>query len=278
MFWGQDGSLFVNFPYCRNRIGLLSSSAIPANGSQETEVNLESGGKIASHLAKYSHHRDGRAHFSQDGKIFTAIKRQSVALDIQSGHIFSLYIQGLNALDQVDESKDLVPSPKRALVNFEVKPSEAVKIVGRWYDVTSLDIHTSEDTVGPAIPTTDGDGVWRNGRLISSPHPNETHVLVLTCHEIGSFGTPAEVFQFCGGFDPPEIMTDPTKEAGFLMFTYPVVGAEELRKRVGSVDYIRKASGLWGRMKVHLSESSALTKNGPALFTKPDPATRLRRG
>ena len=28
----------------------------------------------------------------------------------------------------------------------------------------------------------------------------------------------------------------------------------------------------------HSTVASALTKNGPALFTKPDPATRLRRG
>ena len=28
----------------------------------------------------------------------------------------------------------------------------------------------------------------------------------------------------------------------------------------------------------HTKGASALTKNGPALFTKPDPATRLRRG
>ena len=33
--------------------------------------------------------------------------------------------------------------------------------------------------------------------------------------------------------------------------------------------YLAKNVGGW---------TSALTKNGPALFTKPDPATRLRRG
>ena len=30
--------------------------------------------------------------------------------------------------------------------------------------------------------------------------------------------------------------------------------------------------------RLPFSDASALTKNGPALFTKPDPATRLRRG
>jgi hypothetical protein len=69
-------------------------------------VNIECGGKVTSHLVKYSHHPDGRAHFSQDGKILTAIKRQSIALDRQNGHMFTLYIQGLHALDVARTAKD----------------------------------------------------------------------------------------------------------------------------------------------------------------------------
>jgi hypothetical protein len=37
----KDGSLFINFPYFRHRTGLLSSSAIPGNGQEQTQVNLE---------------------------------------------------------------------------------------------------------------------------------------------------------------------------------------------------------------------------------------------
>ena len=69
--------------------------------------------RITSHLVKYSHHVDGRAHFSQGGKILTAIKRQSMALDKQYGHIFSLLVQGLNA---VDPAKDELQSTKRAVI------------------------------------------------------------------------------------------------------------------------------------------------------------------
>ena len=46
---------------------------------------------------------------------------------------------------------------------------------------------------------------------------------------------------FYGGFDPAEIMTDPTKEAGFLAFLYPLSEAEKIRERLGSVDYIPKS-------------------------------------
>jgi len=32
-------------------------------------------------------------------------------------------------------------------------------------------------------------------------------------------------------------MTDPTKEAGFLMFKYPIADAEAIEQRIGTVDY-----------------------------------------
>ena len=44
--------------------------------------------------------------FSQDGKIRTAIKRQSIALDRQQGHIFSVLFQGLEAFDSATGAKD----------------------------------------------------------------------------------------------------------------------------------------------------------------------------
>jgi hypothetical protein len=44
------------------------------------------------------------------------------------------------------------------------------------------------------------------------------------------------MFLFYGGFDPAEMMTDPTKEAGFLAFLYPLSAAEMTRERLGSVD------------------------------------------
>jgi len=72
----KDGSVFIRFPYFQHRTGILSSSEIPATGERKADVNIDFGGKVTSHRVKYSHHPDGRAHFSQDGKIFTAIKRQ----------------------------------------------------------------------------------------------------------------------------------------------------------------------------------------------------------
>ena len=121
----KDGSFFISFPYFRHRTGLLSISSIPANGSRESQVNLEHGGRVTSHLVKYSHHVDGRAHFSQDGRIFTTIKRQSVALDKQDGHIFSLLIQGLSALDPAHDELHPPSVPLSNLRWNRPKPSNS---------------------------------------------------------------------------------------------------------------------------------------------------------
>jgi hypothetical protein len=239
--FGEDGSLFITFPYFRHRTGILSASAIPATGTRQSQVNLEQGGKVTSHLVKYSHHTDGRAHFSQSGKIITAIKRQSIALDRQHGHIFSLIIQGLHALDVAHAVKDAGTSPKRGVVDFQIEPSEAIKFVGRWFDVTKMRLNNPTPTIGPTLLTLDPDSVQRNACLFASPLANAKHVLAVTCERVPKLGPQPEMFMFYGGFDPAEIMTDPTKEAGFLAFLYPLSEADKIRERLGSVDYIPKS-------------------------------------
>jgi hypothetical protein len=231
----KDGSLFVSFPYFRHRTGLLSASSIPANGSRESQVNLEHGGKVSSHLVKYSHHVDGRAHFSQDGKIFTAIRRQSIALDRQHGHIFSLLIQGLKAFDP---AKDELQSSKRTSIEFSMETPEAIKFVGRWFDVNAMRFSSPTPTIGPVVSGLDPDGDRTDQIFTASPYANAQHVLAISCVPIPSLGPEPEIFVFYGGFSSPDIMTDPAKEAGFLAFLYPIVEPEELRQRLGSVDFV----------------------------------------
>jgi hypothetical protein len=239
--FGRDGSLFITFPYFRHRVGLLSTSTIPATGTRQSQVDLKHGGKVTSHLVKYSHHVDGRVHFSQTGKIVIAIKRQSIALDRQHGHLFSLLIQGLSALDVADQVKDAGTSPKRSVVNFEVEQSEAVKFVGRWFDINRMRFSNPTPTIGPIVPTTDADGLQRNACILASSHANARHVLAVTCQGIAKLGPDPEIFMFYGGFDPPDRMTDSTREAGFLAFLYPLPEPEGMRERLGSVDYTPKS-------------------------------------
>ena len=236
----EDGTLYVHFPYFQHRIGILSSSEIPATGERKADVSLEDGGKVTSHRVKYSHHPDGRAHFSQDGKIFTAIKRQSISLDTQNGHMFTLYIQGLHALDTAKTPRDDEGnSPDRSVIDFHIEPMpEAVKFVGRWFDVSKLRVSDPNVTLGPRQIAVDPDGVRVDTVLVASPYADAKHVLVISCVVIPRLGPDREIFLFHGGFDAPETMTDPTKEAGFLAFLYPLSEAANVRERLGSVDYI----------------------------------------
>lgn len=238
--FGTDRSLFITFPYFRHRTGILSSSSIPATGTRESQVNLEQGGKVTSHLVKYSHHTDGRAHFSQTGKIITAIKRQSIALDKQHGHMFSLLIQGLSGLDAAHPTKDALTSIERAIVEFAIDTPEAIKIVGRWFDVNRVPCSNPAKTIGPLITGVDPDGIQRNAILVASPKADARNVLAITCEHIPRLGPDPEMFMFYGGFDPVEILNDTNREAGFLAFLYPIPDADKLRERLGSVDYIPK--------------------------------------
>jgi hypothetical protein len=225
IMFAKDGSLFVSFPYFRHRTGILSSSLIPADGRQETTIDLQNGGKVTSHLVKYTHHRDGRAHFSQDGKIFTAIKRQSIALETQHGHMFSLLIQGVTGLEQADPAKDIGASEERAIIDFEVESPEAIKFIGRWYDVNRMRFSNPVVSIGPIVPLFEPGAPALRGCMVASPHVNTKHVLIVSCQAIPKLGSEPEKFMFYGGFDPGDTMRDSTKEAGFLAFTYPISDA-----------------------------------------------------
>jgi hypothetical protein len=236
----EDGTLFAHFPYFRHRTGILSSSEIPATGQRKADVNIEHGGKVTSHRVKYSHHPDGQAHFSQDKKIITAIRRQSVSLDKQNGHIFSLHIQGMHALDAASAIKDgPTISSTRSVIDFLIPPTaEAIKFVGRWLDESKLTVSEPHATVGPRLTMLAPNGNLIDAILLASPFSHSTHMFAVNCTPIGRLGPEPEIFQFVGAFDPQEIMTDPAKKAGFLAFLYPVPDADTLRKRLGSVDYV----------------------------------------
>jgi hypothetical protein len=189
---------------------------------------------------KYSHHPDGRAHFSQDGKVRTEIKRQSVALNAQHGHIFSLLIQGFEAFDKVSDTKDVGSSPKRTALTFQIPESaetKTMKFVGRSLDVSLISAVGPSPIIGPTLLTQDPDGRQQTGFLIANPYDAESHhVLSITSQSMPSLGPEPEVMCFYGGFAAREIMDDTTQEAGFLGFIYPVGDADQLKKLIGSID------------------------------------------
>jgi hypothetical protein len=148
-----------------------------------------------------------------------------------------LLIQGLKALDA---ASDELQSTKRAAIEFAMEPPEAVKFVGRWFDVNAMRFSNPTPTIGPVVLGLDADGNRTDLIFTASRYANASHVLAISCVPIPSLGPEPVIFVFYGGFSSLETMTDPRKEAGFLAFLYPVVEAEKLRERLGSVDFVPK--------------------------------------
>ena len=119
MFSKKDGSLFVSFPYFENSEGIAAEIPLPESDAPTT-VNLENWGKVTSHLVKYSHHPDGRVHFSQDGKVRTEIVKQSIPIDRLNGHTFTVLIQGLDGFEQTTEDPSKLVTKNRQYLVFRV--------------------------------------------------------------------------------------------------------------------------------------------------------------
>ncbi|HAU1639569.1 TPA: hypothetical protein JBJ29_14690 [Legionella pneumophila] len=81
IFDKRDGSILIPFPYLDITEGILAKVRLNANMTYPTKIDLAETGKVTSHIVKYNHHPDGEAHFSQDGKIKTEIRKKSVILN-----------------------------------------------------------------------------------------------------------------------------------------------------------------------------------------------------
>ena len=130
-FKSKDVSLFVSVPYANLGAGRVGVIECPP-GDPESVMFGESA-PVTSHSVKYSHHPDGEAHFSLDGKVFTRIRKKAVPLTAAAGHLFTVMVQGLDRFEDLNQ-KDVATS-KRGIVPMPVHegPIEALKFVGHLY-------------------------------------------------------------------------------------------------------------------------------------------------
>ena len=238
ILFGKDGSLYVTFPYFKHTNGLLAEVSVEGPPGTNAEIDLQQTGKVASHLVKYAHHPDGEAHFSQHGKVLTAIRRRSVSLIAQRGHIFTVLIQGLRAFESVGATNENKASPKRTALTFDIKDRfpKAIRIVGRWYWIEDLQVEPRPAVFGPRVETVDADGLSQNAFIVANPHDGK-HVLLLSCIPQDAIGPGRDLMMFLGGFDAPSRISRSKKPTRFLTFLYPADDYAELKKRVGSIDY-----------------------------------------
>ncbi|MEN9561091.1 MAG: hypothetical protein RIQ56_364 [Candidatus Parcubacteria bacterium] len=246
--FGSDGSVYVHFPYHADSSGIATTITLdpsltyPANG-----ISLTKQGKVTSHKIKFSHHPDGRAHFSQTGKIFTRIKRQATPLGEIDGHLFTIMFQNLNWFEEGKGDKDKHhQSPERSVIEFVMDdmPDAAYKFVALWRPFSSFvkDIQPSHPTakaIGPHIVRRKGPNP--SAGFLLNPlegNPAQGYVLVLAIESVPILDKEHDsTIVFIGGFDPVNVVNNKQVPSSFLALMYPSVNPGELVKTIGTIDY-----------------------------------------
>jgi hypothetical protein len=235
----RDGSLTVSFPYfhqseCQLAIGTMPCAAVTPT------LKIDKNVWASSHRVKYTHHLDGRAHFSQDGRIRTTVKRQAVPLTSAIGHLFTLSVQGLSDFKALPVDQRYPPSARRANVIFKMAgtPTNSLKIVGRIYERSQFlaILKNPEPPVGPALTLMERNGRKHQGAMISTDGTSE-RILLLSIHSIPPLNQGRSSIIFIGGFDPPEIINDYSRTSDFLFMGSPVGDFQKLIAEHGTVDF-----------------------------------------
>lgn len=236
-FSRSDGSLFLHFPYFSETDGFLSHARRNPR-SEGHGIDYESEGARTSHRVKFSHHPDGRAHFSQTGRIRTEIKKSACRLNTISGIVFLVRIHGLSRFEPVTE-RDTKSRRDRILVGAEFDGEvEAVDFIGYWYPKQHLLTKTSEETLGPLVQFRGPTGATETGALAcpASNMPPRERVVVLSAVASTPTADMKPFLLMVGGFDSPLSLTEPQAETSFLMLAYPREAVELVSDLFPSVD------------------------------------------
>ncbi|MFC0696408.1 hypothetical protein, partial [Paraburkholderia humisilvae] len=197
-------------------------------------LDLAKGGKVASHLVKYAHHPDGEAHFSQDGKVKTIIRRKAVPLADQSGHLFTIQTQEFTSFPVRETAK------KKQLTFNMPDDVVALRLTAWRFPLSNLGLDGDIPTGGiPVIRT--ADGVNRPGLLVLPPDgaPFDDVALFVTVQPMPAISEEMTAqLIFLGGFDPASIALNHAKDTEFLAFAYPCSDFEALKHSIGAIDFV----------------------------------------
>ena len=216
--FSKDGSIYVFFPKFINTEGILCRAVLYAGSNYPNNIDLKDNGKVTSHLVKYAHHSDGEAHFSQDGRVKTEIRRKSIPLSQQRGHLFTIQIQ------KIDSFPLLKTSCKEKLTIKISENIRSIKITAWRYSISDF-ISFDENL--------------RKGLFVAPPENylfNDI-VLFLEIKETPYLTEDKDAqLIFLGGFDNPSIAFNHSLDTEFLAFAYPCSNFIKLQKIIGCID------------------------------------------
>jgi hypothetical protein len=131
--FANDG-FFVHFPYHPDSLGVLLRGAAPSAtpyGFDSTEL-----GRITVHSVKYTHHIDGECHFSQDNKIYTAVRTRRGRHLLKQDDGNPVFIGEFTGLEEFKQA-DLSDYTAGAHIDLP-RPEQSITVIGRWIRVQPL--------------------------------------------------------------------------------------------------------------------------------------------
>jgi hypothetical protein len=263
-FRTQNGRLGVyvhmsSFGYSYGRLRRVEFTG-PASGPET--LRFEDGGITTTKMVKYHHPADGRAHFSQDGKVHSYFAKSKPLRQVM-GHLFSLHFWGADGFDFAGTKEARLPSLKRTTVNLYADkhlPADLVagRIVGWCYPRPIVPavgtIVPLADPAQPALWTTAETGEVRQAVVIAphNPPPEDDLIFFLTFHPMErATGPNYPVLMFLGGFNASRDMSRSDSYSNSLVLKYSQEedDFEEMVRLCGSIDYLPEV--------VHESEGAA---------------------
>jgi len=250
-FW-RDGSIFIQMPYFSKSEGLLSYIRLfPGQKYPNDEVSLMNG-KTTTQKVKYTHHPDGEAHFSQDGKILTEIRRSACPFVDMDGHFFTCMFRGYENFKEISKNEKFKPNKKHIHIGFSIDHEDAEKRLCKYicsvmsFDALCEELMPQYRINGAKFSFVAVENNVRKAikyRVIRNPFsPRKDQVLLLGCDVLDA-DSEEPWLSFMGGFDHKSIALDHTKPTEALALNYgPFNRFKELASHLGSVDYVNDSN------------------------------------
>ena len=227
LIFREDGSIFVTCPSFPDTRGFVGIARLPAGG-RTVSYRLRDFSLVTRHLVKYAHHTDGEAHFSQDGRVFTKVRRQSTPLDVMTGHLCSIFAAPVSEF----------PPPKgRDLKLIFVNPqTDSLEFRVARFRKSALGPFPAGDRTLTALVF--ADGVTYPG-VFASPPKTFTHSAFYLFVSIAPRDTSAvaHCYLILGGFDSMETQNYQALGTEFLICMYPNTEIDNLERTLGSIDF-----------------------------------------
>lgn len=238
------GGFYVHLPYFRYTQGVLGRYALHAAPGEAGQIRLTDGGMTTTKRVKYTHHVDGEAHFSQDGKVKRLVRMKSAPLGQSVGHLITAQLRGYDLFAHMTTKDEKPATQQRRVLRFDLgeEPVAPTKLTLWWYHASSLapfQSPLSHSMKADAIALETGDGERFVGLLLAPPLGDtaEDFRLVVGCKLMPELQSEGPFLLLTGGFGESDDGSDRAGPLNFLALRYAeTADFDELERMLGSID------------------------------------------